>query len=135
MKNYIVIITIMVLVVCSSCTVKTAILARPMDGSKPLIGEAVATLSKGTFSASNTEGLVCEGQYDQWETSPRLDVNVRCNDGRFGKVVVLRSGEYLTNGSGEGELNDGTLFRVYMGEQATQKIWDENKSEEKTIIK
>ncbi len=125
----------MALVFCSACAVKTAILARPMDGSKPLIGEAIASMSKGTFSASNTEGLVSEGRYDQWETSPKLEVNVKCNDGRFGKVLVLRSGEYLTNGSGEGELNDGTLFRVYMGDQATQRLWDERRSTEKTIIK
>jgi len=123
-------------VVCSvillaSCAVRTGILVEVSDGSKPLMGEAVATMSSGTFQASNLDGLVCNGTYDQWSQSRMLKTKVTCNDGRYGEVVVLRTGENLMNGSGEGRLNDGTAFRVLLGDMAhyrnAQGVWEKAK--------
>ena len=96
---------------------------------------SVASLASGTFSVVNTDGLLCHGTYDQWESSALLKVRVNCNDGRYGTVAILRSGKNMMNGSGEGELNDGTIFRVYMGDQATQKMWSDDKLIKKTIVK
>ena len=118
-------------VLLCGCSVRTGILLEVSDGSKPLLGEAVASLSSGTFEASNLDGLMCKGKYDQWSRSPRLSTKVECNDGRFGEVIVLRTGPNLENGSGEGKLNDGTTFRVLLGDMAhyrdAQGIWEKTK--------
>jgi hypothetical protein len=101
----------------------------------PLIGEATASLSEGTFMVENTAGLKCSGTYNQWETSSLLKVHVTCNDGRYGNVTIMRSGNGKLNGSGEGVLNDGTAFRVYMGDLATSELWKQEENIKKTIIK
>jgi hypothetical protein len=111
----------------TGCAVRTGILVNVGDGSKPLLGEAVATVASGTFKATNLDGLVCDGTYDQWSQSPALRVEVTCNDGRRGQVIVLRTGRNLANGSGEGRLNDGTVFRVLLGDmahyQGAEGVW------------
>jgi len=122
-------------IILSGCSVKTPLLVKVSNSQKPLVGEAVASLSEGTFKVENTEGLRCQGTYNQWETSSLLKVHVTCNDGRYGNVTVIRSGDYKQNGSGEGVLNDGTAFRVYMGDLATSELWKQDGDIEKTIIK
>jgi len=119
----------------SGCSVKTALLVKVANNPSPLIGEAVASLSEGTFMVENTAGLKCNGTYDQWETSSLLKVHVTCNDGRYGNVTIIRSGANKQNGSGEGTLNDGTTFRVYMGNLATSELWNQEGNIRKTIIK
>lgn len=118
-------------VLLASCSVRTGILVEVSDGTKPLMGEAVATMVSGTFQASNLDGLVCEGTYDQWSQSRMLKTKVSCNDGRYGEVVVLRTGPNLMNGSGEGRLNDGTIFKVLLGDMAhyrdAQGVWEKTK--------
>jgi hypothetical protein len=118
-------------VLLASCAVRTGILVEVSDGTKPLIGEAVATMASGTFQAANLDGMVCDGTYDQWSQSRMLKTKVTCNDGRYGEVVVLRTGPNLMNGSGEGRLNDGTVFRVLLGDMAhyrdAQGVWEKAK--------
>jgi len=117
------------------CSVKTALLVKVADNPSPLIGEATASLSEGTFMVENRAGLKCNGTYNQWETSSLLKVRVNCNDGRYGNVTIIRSGDNKQNGSGEGALNDGTTFKVYMGDLATSEFGKQDGKIKKTIIK
>ncbi|TWH76835.1 hypothetical protein LX59_00880 [Azomonas agilis] len=118
-------------VLLTSCAVRTGILVEVSDGSKPLLGEAVATIISGTFQVSNLDGLACDGTYDQYTQSRMLKTKVTCNDGRYGEVIILRTGTNLVNGSGEGRLNDGTAFRVLLGDMVhyrdAQGIWEKAK--------
>ena len=135
-RQYLIIFSILFFVfTLPGCSVKTALLVKLANNPSPLIGEAVATLSEGTFMVENTTGLKCNGTYDQWETSSLLKVHVTCNDGRYGNVTIIRSSENKQNGSGEGALNDGTTFRVYMGDLATSELWKQEGNIRKTIIK
>ncbi len=115
----------------SACAVRTGLLVEFSGGDKPLMGEAVATIMSGTFHVSNLDGYTCNGTYNQWTESPMLKVDVTCSDGRYGKVMVLRTGPNLVNGSGEGTLNDGTTFNVLMGDMIhyrdAQGIWEKTK--------
>jgi len=115
----------------SGCAVRTGLLVEVSDGTKPLMGEAVATVVSGTFEVTNLEGYSCTGTYNQWTQSPMLKTNVSCSDGRHGEVMVMRTGPNLMNGSGEGVLNDGTKFRVLMGDMVhyrnTQGVWEKAK--------
>jgi|SaaInlV_200m_DNA_5_1039737.scaffolds.fasta_scaffold11033_2 hypothetical protein len=107
---------VIILISISACSSRTGILVEVSDGTKPLIGEAVATLSSGTFEVSNLDGYSCNGTYDQWSESKMLKVKVKCNDDRHGNAIILRTGKNLMNGSGEGKLNDGTTFKIWLGD-------------------
>ena len=124
-------IVILIAFLIAGCTVRTGILVEVSDGTKPLLGEAIATFTSGTFQVENLDGLRCEGTYDQWTESPMLKTEVNCSDGRSGEVMLLRTGPNLKNGSGEGLLNDGTKFKVLMGDMVhyrnTQGIWEKAK--------
>lgn len=89
---------------------------------EPLKGMAAATLISGTFYAEDSKGLYCNGAYDSTDVSPRLQVRFQCSDGRSGSASVSRYGEYLENGSGQGQLSDGTAINVYLGEKAHGNI-------------
>lgn len=95
------------------------------------MGEAVATVVSGTFHVSNLEGYTCDGKYNQWTQSSMLKTQVSCSDGRYGEVMVMRTGPNLMNGSGEGLLNDGTKFKVLIGDMVhyrnAQGIWEKTK--------
>ena len=131
MKIYYHFIILLFVLLISSCSVRTGILVEVSDGTEPLIGEAVASLVSGTFEASNLDGFSCEGTYDQYSQSRMLKVKVQCNDGRKGKVIISRTGPNLMNGSGIGKLNDGTKFRVLLGDMVhyrnAQGVWDKAK--------
>ncbi|RUS66562.1 hypothetical protein CUZ56_01842 [Saezia sanguinis] len=99
------------------CSVTTGILVNVDGKSEALMGEAYASLSQGTFYASDSSGFFCNGDYDQFSTNAMLEVKVSCSDGRTGTARVLRYGENLMNGSGMGKLEDGTEFRILMGEK------------------
>ena len=118
-------------ILLSGCAARTGILVEVSDGSKPSLGEAIATMSSGTFQASNLDGLVCDGIYDQWSQSRTLKTKVQCSDGRHGEVLVLRTGQNLMNGSGEGRLNDGTALKILLGDLAhyrdAQGVWEKAK--------
>ncbi|MBU2590578.1 MAG: hypothetical protein ABIJ24_03485 [Nitrospinota bacterium] len=125
------IIFIFVSFMLTGCAARTGLLVEVSDGTKPLMGEAVATVVSGTFQVSNLEGYTCNGSYNQWTKSPILKTKVSCSDGRFGEVMVMRTGPNFMNGSGEGVLNDGTKFRVLMGDMVhyrnTQGVWEKAK--------
>ena len=65
-----------------------------------------------------------------------LKTKVSCSDGRYGEVMVMRTGPNLMNGSGEGVLNDGTKFKVLMGDaihyRNAQDIWEKGKIKRET---
>ena len=121
------ILPILLLTLSGCVSVRTGIVVDREGQKSPLIGESLATLTRGDFSASTLDGYTCGGTYDQFTQSPSLKVDVKCSDGRYGKVIVLRTGPSLTNGSGEGRLNDGTRFKVLLGDMAhysaTKGIW------------
>lgn len=97
---------------------------------EPLMGSAKGSLAGGSFYASNTKGLSCEGTYDPLNMDPMLDVSIKCNDGRTGAARVLRSGGNLTNGSGSGKLSDGTEVKILLGDMihyaGAEGYWHKN---------
>jgi hypothetical protein len=113
------------------CAVRTGLLVEVPGVGEPLMGEAVATVVSGTFHVSNLEGYTCDGKYNQWTQSSMLKTQVSCSDGRYGEVMVMRTGPNLMNGSGEGLLNDGTKFKVLIGDMVhyrnAQGIWEKTK--------
>lgn len=119
----------------SGCVVRTGLLVSINNERSPMMGQAVATLISGKFEVSNLKGDSCKGTYNQYTQTPVLKVSVKCNDGRYGQVMVLRTGPNLTNGSGEGELNDGTKVKVLMGDMIhyvnAQGLWDKTRDTKK----
>ena len=131
MKSFNYFIVLLFSLFITACSVRTGVLVEVSDGTEPLIGEAVASLASGVFEASNLDGFSCGGTYDQYSQSRMLKVNVKCNDGRTGEVIVSRTGPNLMNGSGIGKLSDGTKFRVLLGDMVhyrnAQGMWEKVK--------
>lgn len=100
--------------VLSGC-VHTGIMVLEKGQKEPLMGNATGSLFSGTFEASNTKGLRCDGKYNPLTQDPMLDVNLKCNDGRTGTARVMRTGSNLTDGSGFGTLSDGTEVKILLG--------------------
>ena len=63
-----------------------------------LLGDA----GGGKFNFSNLDGLTCSGEYSLLSKSPAIQTYISCNDGKTGRILVLRTGSALTNGSGVG---------------------------------
>ncbi len=123
--------TLTVTTLSAGCSIHTGVVAQFSDDTSSMIGESTANLVQGDFSVSNTAGVYCTGTYNQYSTSAKLKATVKCSDGRFGDVIVLRSGDNLMNGSGIGTLNDGTRIRILLGDTIHQanagNIWEEAK--------
>lgn len=122
------IILILIPIFLTACAVRTGILVEMEDKKTPLLGEAVATLVSGDFHVESLDGYSCSGTYDQYTQTSILKVNVKCSDGRYGEVAIMRTGPNLRNGSGEGRLNDGARFRVLLGDmihyRGVQGFWE-----------
>lgn len=86
-----------------------------------LTGMATGNFLTATFYAEDSQGLLCTGAYNWYDTARYLEANFQCSDGRSGKVYIDRYGDYNENGSGKGVLNDGTKLRVYLGDEAQKQ--------------
>lgn len=104
---------------CGSVTVPAAV---KMTNGEALTGTTTASMSGGTFQVSSPTGAVnCSGNYDAFDTNPTISAPVRCSDGRYGTITVLRSQD---GGSGTGTvtLADGSTGNVAFGRAAASVI-------------
>jgi hypothetical protein len=108
--------------ICNAESHRVPLIVEFSDGSELLTGEAIATMEFGQFEVSNSDGLSCSGMYDSTSQSTKLETTFLCSDGRFGKVSILRTGAYLQNGSGNGEMNDGTKLLTFTGDLVHTKL-------------
>ncbi len=96
--------------------VRTGIMIIEKGSKEPLMGSATGSLVIGSFYVENTTGLECKGSYNPLNMDPLLDVSLKYNDGKTGSARVLKTGTNLTNGSGSGDLSDGTEFKILLGD-------------------
>ncbi len=80
-------------------------------------GAAVAALSGGTFQITATNGVACNGTYDDLSLSRVITAPVTCSDGRYGDLTITRTPD-LEAGTGSGTLNDGTRITFRFGRLA-----------------
>ena len=100
---------------CGSITVPAAV---KMDNGEAYVGTTTAALSGGTFQVSATSGSVtCSGTYDALDTNPVISAPVRCSDGRYGTITVVRNPD-LRGGAGSVLLADGSSGSVAFGKNA-----------------
>ena len=110
----------------SSCGSLTLPAAVKMESGEALTGTTTAATSGGTFQvASPTGNLNCSGNYDPFDTAPVISAPVRCSDGRYGTITVLRSPEGRS-GVGTVALADGTTGRVAFGSRAAEILQTAN---------
>lgn len=108
---------------CGSITLPAAV---KMESGEALTGTTTAATSGGTFQvASPTGNLNCSGNYDPFDTAPVISAPVRCSDGRYGTITVLRSPEGRS-GVGTVALADGTTGRVAFGSRAAEILQTAN---------
>lgn len=107
--------TLCLLSSCGSITLPAAV---RMENGEALTGTTTASNSGGTFQVTSaTSKLSCSGNYDPYDTAPVISVPVRCSDGRYGTVTVLRSNEGRS-GVGTVSLADGSTGKVAFGSSA-----------------
>ncbi|MBY5831891.1 hypothetical protein HFN47_22450 [Rhizobium leguminosarum] len=103
------------LVGCGTITLPAAV---KMNDGQALVGTTTAAISGGTFQVSTPKGDVsCSGNYDALDTRPVISAPVRCSDGRYGAITVLRSPDGMT-GTGTVALADGSTGNLAFGRAA-----------------
>lgn len=88
-----------------------------MKNGQVLRGSTTVTLSpvSGTFSATDGK-LTCQGDYDPMLSSPELNLDIQCSDGKKGTAVVHRgTGAASVNGAGEVRMEDGRIGSFLYG--------------------
>lgn len=112
----------LVLVVLSACGSITLPAAVKMNDGQALMGTTTAAFSGGTFQVATPKGdVTCSGNYDALDTRPVITAPVRCSDGRYGTITVLRAPDGMS-GSGSVTLADGTQGSVAFGRAAASVI-------------
>lgn len=102
-------------VVLSACSVTQPVVVIT-DRGQTLRGSATATLSGGSFSATDGQ-LTCSGAYDSLSLEKTITMPARCSDGRKGIVIATRdsSGQ---SGHGIIQMSDGTKGTFIFGPSA-----------------
>ncbi|TAV44985.1 hypothetical protein [Rhizobium leguminosarum] len=108
-----------VLSACGSITLPAAV---KMNDGQALIGTATAAVSGGTFQVATPKGdVTCSGNYDALDTRPVISAPVRCSDGRYGTITILRAPDGMS-GNGSVMLADGTQGSVAFGGEAASVL-------------
>ncbi|NEJ27606.1 hypothetical protein GR205_06405 [Rhizobium leguminosarum] len=103
------------LVGCGNITLPAAV---KMNDGQALMGTTTAALSGGTFAVATPKGdTSCSGNYDALDTRPVISAPVRCSDGRYGTISVLRSPDGMS-GTGTVTLADGSRGNIAFGRAA-----------------
>lgn len=104
---------------CGTITLPAAV---KMTNGEAMIGTTTAAISGGRFEVASPAGDVsCSGNYDALDTRPVITAPVRCSDGRYGTIEVLRAPDGMS-GSGHVRLADGTAGNVAFGRAAATVI-------------
>jgi hypothetical protein len=98
-----------------SCAITEPVLVIGKDG-QTLKGTATGSLSGGQFSVTDGK-LTCGGSYDSMSSSPTIEMQVLCSDGRKGIVVSTREPSGAA-GHGTVKLNDGSEWTFVFGPAA-----------------
>lgn len=77
-------------------------------------GQAIATMSAGTFQVTNAQNVICSGNYDQFSKAKEFDIPFKCTDGRSGTIHIVRNDDLLSGG-GTGVFSDGTTGEFKFG--------------------
>ena len=96
-------------------------------GTERALGNAKATMEAGTFEASTVDGLECKGSYDSIDTAISLKMDVSCNDGRKGLLIVRRTPD-LMSGTAIGKLSDGTRGEFVFGNLTFEQAFGASKT-------
>ncbi|ACI57409.1 hypothetical protein Rleg2_4147 [Rhizobium leguminosarum bv. trifolii WSM2304] len=111
------------LVGCGTITLPAAV---KMNDGQALVGTTTAALSGGTFQVATPKGdISCSGNYDALDTRPVISAPVRCSDGRYGTITVLRSPDGMS-GTGTVTLADGSNGNLAFGRAAPTVLAAEN---------
>jgi hypothetical protein len=89
-----------------------------LDKGQVMRGTTTVSLSGGSFSASDSNGLSCSGSYNPYDSTPTIAVKASCNDGRTANIVVKRDTVTGAGGSGTIEMSDGTQGKFLFGAAA-----------------
>lgn len=103
------------LVALVSCAITEPVVVIGKDG-QTLKGTATASLSGGKFSVTDGK-LTCGGSYDSMSSSPTIEMQVLCSDGRKGIVISTREPSGVA-GHGTVKLNDGSEWTFVFGPAA-----------------
>ena len=95
-----------------SCAITEPVVVIGKDG-QTLKGTATASLIGGQFSVTDGK-LTCGGRYDSMSSSPTIEMQVLCSDGRKGIVVSTREPNGAA-GHGTVKLNDGSEWTFIFG--------------------
>ena len=98
-----------------SCAMTEPVVVIGKDGHT-LKGTATASLSGGQFSVSDGQ-LTCRGSYDSMNSSPTIEMQTLCSDGRKGIVISTRQSSGV-GGHGTVKLNDGSEWTFIFGPAA-----------------
>ncbi|QAS80173.1 hypothetical protein CO657_19780 [Rhizobium acidisoli] len=100
---------------CGTVTLPAAV---KMNDGQALMGTTTAAISGGIFQVSTPNGdISCSGNYDALDTRPMISAPVRCSDGRYGTINVLRSPDGMS-GTGTVSLADGSKGNLAFGRAA-----------------
>ncbi len=112
-------IVVVIALFCAACEQRypIAVVGKDLPGGI-MRGEAVATLSGGTFSVSGGR-LRCAGDYPVNAASDTITIPVLCNDGRKGIVNATRDRD-RQGGGGRFTLSDGTTGDFIFGPAAAR---------------
>lgn len=106
----------------SACGTITLPAAVKMSNGEALMGTTTAAISGGKFQVATPRGdVTCSGDYDALDTRPVITAPVRCSDGRYGTITVLRAPDGMS-GTGSVRLADGATGNVAFGRAASSVI-------------
>jgi hypothetical protein len=109
----------LVLAGCGTITLPAAV---KMSNGEAMMGTTTAAISGGRFEVATPRGDVsCSGSYDALDTRPVITAPVRCSDGRYGTITVLRAPDGMS-GTGNVVLADGTAGNIAFGRAAASVL-------------
>jgi hypothetical protein len=111
MKKYVVLAAAFILSGCGSISVPAS---GETSSGEVFFGQATASMSEGKFVVTNTAGIICSGNYDQFSKAREMVVTFTCTDGRTGTLNILRNPN-LMGGAGTGTFSDGTTGNFRFG--------------------
>jgi hypothetical protein len=98
-------------ILLSGCAYQSMYAKFENDG--PLLQGSVTNGSQ--FKIRNIDDFSCSGQYPFLIVDPTVMIAITCSDGRSGNILLTLNEPDFTKGWGQGELSDGTKFKVFVG--------------------
>jgi len=100
----------------SGCAITEPVVVIAQHG-QVLRGTTTASMVTGGSFSVTDGNLMCSGDYNAWNTSRTITMQVLCSDGRKGIIIATREKSGIA-GSGTVHLNDGTEGTFIFGPAA-----------------